>query len=110
MSKTADKKYLIDIAKSIADQGIPNFPLSGKGPAIAKKDFTDAEGRGGCYAATTDHAILEKMYGKKKTGGEHRIGVPGGQLSGLVIVDCDLYKPEFDYDWYHSKTGTRWVR
>lgn len=74
--------------------------MSGKGPAIAKKDFTDADGRGGCYAATADHAILEKMYGKKKTGGEYRIGVPGGRLSGLVIVDCDLYKDEFDFGWY----------
>jgi hypothetical protein len=88
-------KHALDVSKQY-----PNFPLSGKGPAIAKSDgWVDSQGRGGPYAATRDPKTLKKMYGDKAAP-DYRIGVPCGALSGICVIDVDTYKDDLDDEWY----------
>ena len=75
---------LVDLALSIAAQGLPVFPAcADKRPAISKRDGGD-----GFNDATTDPVAVRALFAKAGTAAK-LIGVPTGAASGFDVLDID---------------------
>ncbi len=79
---------LLDAALAYAARGWPVFPLrpKGKGPLIAS-----SLGGAGYRDATCDPGQIRFWWSRHP---QANIGIACGAVSGLVVLDQDLYKPE----------------
>lgn len=75
----------LDRALELAENGYPVFPLNGKVPAV--------KGGRGFHDASTDAVQIRIWWNDYP---DAAVGIPTGPASGLVVIDADLYKSEFD--------------
>lgn len=80
-SNTVKCNTTLGEALRLARQGIPVFPcLPGrKDPAI----------KGGHNQATADKGQIRRWF----SNGDYNLGIPTGQVSGIIVLDEDCYKP-----------------
>ena len=78
MDQGSDMKSMMQKAQELAQQGYPVFPVGNhKRPLIS----------GGFKAASDDPDVIKSMW---KTRVSANIGIPTGEVSGLVVVDVDV--------------------
>src|SRR5579884_626696 len=84
--QTSTLKTPLAHALEYAARGRPVFPCSptNKRPCVPKW-----EGGNGFHDATTDANQIRRWWQRYPTA---MIGMPTGQASGVVVVDCDVHK------------------
>jgi hypothetical protein len=87
---------LIEAALDVAASGYPVFPLAGKMPCWSNADLGVGQGQGGYKIATTDPDRIKELFAHSRADG---IGVPMGEMSGLMCVDFDEYKSKAVGEW-----------
>ncbi|MEX1298644.1 MAG: bifunctional DNA primase/polymerase, partial [Desulfotignum sp.] len=75
----------LDAALFYAEKGLPVFPCN----ASNKRPMTP----NGFKDASTDPATIKIWW---ENNPDAAIGIPTGEISGLVVVDIDDYKDDFD--------------
>lgn len=76
---TTDK--ILSAALNYAERGWRVFPVRNKQPIVAR----------GLLSGSTDREIVLKYFQKARPG--VGIGITAGKISGLVVLDIDIYKP-----------------
>lgn len=89
---------MLDAALSYAARGVPVFPCSArsKQPCLSKK-----EGGKGYKDATTDEAIIRAWWSRWPTA---MIGMPTGEITGVVVFDVDVKDGVNGYAALHAAT------
>jgi len=92
-----DNYELIKAALEVAKR-FPVFPTTAKKmPCWSNKELDLPKGEGGFKIATQDPDRVRELF-------EHRnaetVSVPCGPMSGIVVIDPDLYKGQHVVDWH----------
>ena len=93
------RKPLVDIALEYAARGVAVFAVTadGKAPATSNKAWSNrlgrtiGKGQGGLNMATTDPETIRWMFSWRNAGA---IGMPCGEINGVIVLDLDLHKEE----------------
>ena len=99
------RSNLLKAALALAKRGIPSFPTQDKKPCWSNAELGVGRGEGGYKAASCDPAVLAKLFAHERAT---ELAVPMGEMSGLMCIDCDIYKDPAlrkwvdEQEWLHD--------
>ena len=92
-------KALVKAALAVA-KDYPVFPTTAKKmPSISNRELGLAKGQGGFKIATQDPDRVIELFSHPKA---ETVSVPCGPMSGILVVDPDLYKGQHVVDWHEE--------